>query len=106
MQCECDENLTRRFRLPTLEPIKLSPVPGERGENPHQTLSWVDIGQLDFFQAGRLAHQGVRGRPDSLVADAVQNLRLRDKITINDVVKCTFTATNPKSAIWTKCIFL
>ncbi len=46
---------------------------------PYQTLSWFDIGQLDFFQAGWLAHQGVRGGSHGLVTDAVQNLRLQRK---------------------------
>lgn len=46
---------------------------------PYQTLSRLDIGQLDFFQAGQLAHQGVRGGSHSLITDAVQNLRLQRK---------------------------
>ena len=46
---------------------------------PYQALSWFDIGQLDFFQAGRLAHQGVRGGSHGLITDVVQNLRLQRK---------------------------
>lgn len=41
---------------------------------PHQTLAWIDIGQLDFFQTSRLAHQGVRGGSHGLITDGVQNL--------------------------------
>lgn len=51
----------------------------EQQSTTHQTLSRFDVGQLDLFQAGRLAHQGVGGGPDRLITDAVENLRLHEK---------------------------
>lgn len=46
---------------------------------PHQTLAWIDVGQLDFFQTSRLAHQGVRGGSHGLITDGVQNLWLQKR---------------------------
>lgn len=46
---------------------------------PHQTLAWIDVGQLNFFQTSRLAHQGVRGGSHGLITDGVQNLWLQKR---------------------------
>lgn len=46
---------------------------------PHQTLAWIDVGQLDFFQTSWLAHQGVRGGSHGLITDGVQNLWLQKR---------------------------
>lgn len=66
----------------------------------YQAFPGSDVRQVDFLQARTLAHDGVRGRADCLVTDAIQNLDLeleRQSVRKGSIINQVYLELNFKA---------